>query len=1087
MTQTGTNTTETYFDIRVAEDGTVTKLSTEQSDGIVSGAVTESDLGVQVLVGHSYDEPYLSDETVNVSVSAVNTSTAVPMPVEGPNLTVTVTGPENTELTRTVQSRSTGPVAVPIDLSGLPNGTYDVEVSSPETSDTASADFLAGPTVRVYPHFTDHIEVGEPTTIAASLAEQGRPQPNTELNISIRRPNGTEVTRTVTTDSDGFSMINFTPTQSGPYWVHPADRPGESTSLTAVDVVAELKTNTRDYSTWMPAGDEVQLSGLVYDDGAALANTDLTIRIINTTDRRDTPVTNLSVSTNDDGLYATAWQTPNKPTARYEAHLYTSDGERIEHDGGRINLEAVDDGTSGGDDAEPTATLVTEIDSPSYRNVVAPGGNVTATVHAEANGSAVTDTTVNYTLAYEYREQVAATGSVTTDESGQATIAVPVPSDAPDSASFELLTQATIDGTTIDSQDGGEIQRYRIEEDRLGGHAPGDNIGYELQFLDPATGAGVSGVPISVAAETFTRMQGGSFGTGTDVSNADGTATVNFTLPGHATREFLYGPRYPYFDGGFPTENVQGYDISVNGLSRELEGGDTVTLNYTTTSRDDTSAVVMFRTWEDGESPGANAKVVSEGESFTMTAPDVSGESSYRVDLYVVNGSGVTATESEYLDITPGSSSADEPRNVTVTGQLATAAGSPAVNATVGFTPVSGGPTTFVATNETGAYNSSNTARVSGDPLTANTTYSVAFYQANFVSGESHPQTWANDGIADIYAYGTVNTSNTTTVSGQLPIGHRLNVTVTNESDVPVENATVVVRHTRQERSAAAAGTTTETGAYEYIVSEQQGIELRGNVSVAVYDSTEFENQMVTTYTTVTNDTAVRVTLPENETTTGDDSDSADRNATLRLVPSQDTAQVNETVTLEFVVANASEGVGAFSSTLSLTNDTARIADASVAGTPEGVEINQSDNNTSVSLAAFGLNRTAADELVLARVNVTLTLVGSTDLVVEEATLGTPSGYDYNLTNEADAKLTATTLTPIGNATAPPTDPDGDGTFEDINGDGNVTVSDVQAMFANRESDIFDDHTERFDFSGNGAVNIVDIQNLFVEVTETSS
>ncbi|KTG18522.1 hypothetical protein AUR66_18220 [Haloferax profundi] len=64
-------------------------------------------------------------------------------------------------------------------------------------------------------------------------------------------------------------------------------------------------------------------------------------------------------------------------------------------------------------------------------------------------------------------------------------------------------------------------------------------------------------------------------------------------------------------------------------------------------------------------------------------------------------------------------------------------------------------------------------------------------------------------------------------------------------------------------------------------------------------------------------------------------------------------------------------------------------------------------------------------------------------------------------------------------------DLDGDGLHEDVNGDGVATISDVQALFANRNNATVQDSVNKFDFTGNNNVNIVDVQRLFVNVTSS--
>ena len=62
---------------------------------------------------------------------------------------------------------------------------------------------------------------------------------------------------------------------------------------------------------------------------------------------------------------------------------------------------------------------------------------------------------------------------------------------------------------------------------------------------------------------------------------------------------------------------------------------------------------------------------------------------------------------------------------------------------------------------------------------------------------------------------------------------------------------------------------------------------------------------------------------------------------------------------------------------------------------------------------------------------------------------------------------------------SPAQDFDGDGLYEDVNGDGSFTAVDVQALFANLESDAVQENPELFDFNGDGQVDVTDVQALF--------
>ncbi|MCU4741591.1 S8 family serine peptidase [Natronoglomus mannanivorans] len=73
---------------------------------------------------------------------------------------------------------------------------------------------------------------------------------------------------------------------------------------------------------------------------------------------------------------------------------------------------------------------------------------------------------------------------------------------------------------------------------------------------------------------------------------------------------------------------------------------------------------------------------------------------------------------------------------------------------------------------------------------------------------------------------------------------------------------------------------------------------------------------------------------------------------------------------------------------------------------------------------------------------------------------------------------------PIGTSDSPPQDTTGDGLYDDLNGDGALTVSDVQVLYDNRDSEVVQNHAYAFDFTGNGTVGVSDVQALYVQLTE---
>jgi hypothetical protein len=68
---------------------------------------------------------------------------------------------------------------------------------------------------------------------------------------------------------------------------------------------------------------------------------------------------------------------------------------------------------------------------------------------------------------------------------------------------------------------------------------------------------------------------------------------------------------------------------------------------------------------------------------------------------------------------------------------------------------------------------------------------------------------------------------------------------------------------------------------------------------------------------------------------------------------------------------------------------------------------------------------------------------------------------------------------PVDGFENPPTDLDADGAYEDVNGDEAFTVTDVQALFVNREGETVQNNPAAFDFNDDAEVGVNDVQALF--------
>ena len=136
-------------------------------------------------------------------------------------------------------------------------------------------------------------------------------------------------------------------------------------------------------------------------------------------------------------------------------------------------------------------------------------------------------------------------------------------------------------------------------------------------------------------------------------------------------------------------------------------------------------------------------------------------------------------------------------------------------------------------------------------------------------------------------------------------------------------------------------------------------------------------------------------------------------------------------------------------------------------------------NGTEVD--AQNLNRTNDSSVISVyfepQANVSENAVGGS--VDANAVVGTEISREDGDVNQPDeVEFNGSGLSPVGNATNPPTDPDGDGKYEDVNGDGSLTQADAQALYDNLNAV---QGNSAFDFNGDGSVTQADAQALYSE------
>ena len=251
-------------------------------------------------------------------------------------------------------------------------------------------------------------------------------------------------------------------------------------------------------------------------------------------------------------------------------------------------------------------------------------------------------------------------------------------------------------------------------------------------------------------------------------------------------------------------------------------------------------------------------------------------------------------------------------------------------------------------------------------------------------------------------------------------------------------------------------------------------IEANGStVSVFVSTTDEAGN----TADATSNGLTLNYSTPDTDGPTGPTTD-------VRLEPASGTIGTGGTTTFDVVVANASGGVGAHNTTVSVADPTvARITDVQLAGAPGVQDVTVAGDNASVDIDAALMDTNDTGPVAVATVTIEANASGTTAVDLAVSALGNETGTDYVVNDTASASLTVTPVPTIGSFENAPTDPDGDGVYEDINGNGEMNVVDVQAMFANRGDPGLKNNPQYFDFSGNSEVDVVDVQALFAEIT----
>jgi hypothetical protein len=127
---------------------------------------------------------------------------------------------------------------------------------------------------------------------------------------------------------------------------------------------------------------------------------------------------------------------------------------------------------------------------------------------------------------------------------------------------------------------------------------------------------------------------------------------------------------------------------------------------------------------------------------------------------------------------------------------------------------------------------------------------------------------------------------------------------------------------------------------------------------------------------------------------------------TVSLAPATDEITTGSTTTLDIVVENASDGVGAVNATISLsTEGVATISDVSLDDSAIAVDVAMNAANTSATVTGYGLNTSDSGQIVVGTVSLQGESTGDADVTLQMNALGDESGIDYSVTSTTGTSL----------------------------------------------------------------------------------
>ena len=635
-----------YLEVRTIETGDDIREETREvhitNDRSPTFSTNSHNSGpYELKVRHKYDEydgaSYEAGSTVDLWIGAANESKVI----GNVDVTVTITTPAGDEETFSRTLGAEGNTELAYDTTGKGEGEFDVYIESPDGA-TGSSEIRVGPQIKVYPD-NGQATIGNEVTASVLLSEDAEPIPNTQTSITIERPDGTEDTRSITTDGDGVGTFSFTPTQAGRYEFS-ADNYYGYGDIEAGEYVADVRVNGDAFAQDIRPGSTVGISGQLLDSTGAAAQQSLTAQVVRDPYGDEEIASTLSATTDDTGTFYTEWQAPAEinDNQEYEIRLEVDNDKTVEQTYSRFDVV---------EESEISPTL--NVDVETQKEYALPGDTLNLQITATENNDPYANQELTLIPSVDFDHAID-TITVQTDNSGEASLTYTVPQ-IPDGSVIEFNADADFDGS-IDAYDDISIQQYAVDDDHSYESTPGAAETYEINVTDVKTGDPVPDYPLMVAFERDDR-KASVYHTDTLYTDSSGTASTTVTIPTDASGELRTNTLDRYDTYG-PSFDVIGVDAQLSELdSSEYAAGKTLSVTYD--GPVDTTAVLGVTTYEENAPTPLATEQVSPGDQFSFTIPsDAPQNTYYRIQGFAASTDGQMVRLSESVRV---SESTDNP------------------------------------------------------------------------------------------------------------------------------------------------------------------------------------------------------------------------------------------------------------------------------------------------------------------------------------------------------------------------------------------------------------------------------------------